>query len=924
MTNQYSYDVALSFAGEDRGYVEKVADYLDDMGISVFYDSYERTYLWGKNLHLHLNDVYKNKARYCVVFISEHYKQKVWTKHEIRSAFARALESDMEYILPARFDDTQIDGLDRTIAFIDLRKVAPNVFAQIIAEKLQSNPRPIKKSLSAETSQNSNASTNGNISNGNVSQSADSTNDKQKKLRNAIAIISILCTLMVLVGYRAIQHFDSKRAYYLDTNGTLTISKSLFSDGMQEYNMQVYGNNENSGDEIEVYSQSPWFDYRNHIITVIIADGVTSISSGAFAGCKNLESVYLPESLTNIGDYAFCQCDSLKKVSIPSHTVSIGKYAFCQCDQLEKVEFDDFSTIETFETGVFSDCIMLSSMNVVGSVFEDYDHGYDNSEDYANSDLVYIPPGVAVIGESAFKNCKSIVNVELPFGLSEIGSSAFYGCSNLIDITIPQDFAIINSSTFHNCTSLEYINIPEGVTEIGESAFQGCTNLAIVDVSYSVKKIRSSAFKDCSSLVSFSIPGHVTDIEGSVFFGCTSLISVNIPNGITEIWGCAFADCTSLMSIDIPNSVTSIGADAFAGCTSLSNVTIPDSVDYIEPGAFCGCTNLLSVSLPSGIHLIPNRAMGYGVFDNKTEIIYRNNDDNQEDLFPSTHNVGTKDYIHGAWMTFDDEQTYLFIATEHGECSYHVYGGTIGGDGRIPETDVFWDFYGIYNIKDVIDDVVEFEISFSNKDDYSVYSATWKMKVIDDAYMELSTIDNPIMGVAGNLYCTAIKLDDASYSIPLDSIIKLFFVAPHKHGGAIYGATYSCSVPSRFQRVVNWRQTEYTFEYSCDTPSMHVRIDFSQADDYMKWVKEFAETDSNDVEEVIRAKYDLYCHIQDNHIESSYFRDNMYLIEYTSNIYEVVIYGRELVCQVNIDYSGQDEEFCEAIRDYIIESISLQ
>ena len=42
----------------------------------------------GKNLYTHLSDVYENKALFTVMFISEHYKDKVWTNHERESAQA--------------------------------------------------------------------------------------------------------------------------------------------------------------------------------------------------------------------------------------------------------------------------------------------------------------------------------------------------------------------------------------------------------------------------------------------------------------------------------------------------------------------------------------------------------------------------------------------------------------------------------------------------------------------------------------------------------------------------------------------------------------------------------------------------------------------------------------------------------------------
>ncbi|MEP6597503.1 MAG: hypothetical protein ABJA71_16230 [Ginsengibacter sp.] len=52
------YDIGLSFAGEERSYVEQIAKELSDIGVKVFYDNYETSDLWGKDLYQHLNDVY--------------------------------------------------------------------------------------------------------------------------------------------------------------------------------------------------------------------------------------------------------------------------------------------------------------------------------------------------------------------------------------------------------------------------------------------------------------------------------------------------------------------------------------------------------------------------------------------------------------------------------------------------------------------------------------------------------------------------------------------------------------------------------------------------------------------------------------------------------------------------------------------------
>lgn len=146
------YHVALSFAGEDRSYVEQVADQLQTLGIRVFYDKFEEVDLWGKDLYSHLSDVYKTKAEFTVMFISRHYREKLWTKRERESAQARAFQESREYVLPVRFDDTEIPGLLETVAYLDLRTRGPSALAEAICEKLNRAGLAIGSPLSGPTS----------------------------------------------------------------------------------------------------------------------------------------------------------------------------------------------------------------------------------------------------------------------------------------------------------------------------------------------------------------------------------------------------------------------------------------------------------------------------------------------------------------------------------------------------------------------------------------------------------------------------------------------------------------------------------------------------------------------------------------------------------------------------------------------------
>jgi serine/threonine protein kinase len=132
----YPYDVALSYAGEDRSYADALAYVLHHRGVKVFYDKYEKAILWGQDLYTYLSSLYQNKARYFVLFVSKSYAAKIWTKHELKAAQARALNENREYILPIRLDDTDIPGLLPTTAYLNWHQETVEGITDILMHKL--------------------------------------------------------------------------------------------------------------------------------------------------------------------------------------------------------------------------------------------------------------------------------------------------------------------------------------------------------------------------------------------------------------------------------------------------------------------------------------------------------------------------------------------------------------------------------------------------------------------------------------------------------------------------------------------------------------------------------------------------------------------------------------------------------------------
>jgi hypothetical protein len=141
-----TYQVALSFAGEQRKYVEAVARALQARGIAVFYDRFEAVTVWGKDGAEFFHQLFAADTAYVVMFISKNYVAKKWTRHERRSALSRAIAEEGEYVLPVRFDDSIVPGLPDTLQYLTTQDYDPAALAALISEKIGIPPLTAKAS----------------------------------------------------------------------------------------------------------------------------------------------------------------------------------------------------------------------------------------------------------------------------------------------------------------------------------------------------------------------------------------------------------------------------------------------------------------------------------------------------------------------------------------------------------------------------------------------------------------------------------------------------------------------------------------------------------------------------------------------------------------------------------------------------------
>lgn len=150
-------------------------------------------------------------------------------------------------------------------------------------------------------------------------------------------------------------------------------------------------------------SSSGWKFLKTSITSIVIEEGITSISVSAFDGCAAVTSVSLPSTLTNISANAFCNCKSLLSLDLPEGLLTIGGNSFTGCDSLVSIT---------------------------------------------------LPSTLTALADSAFGHCSSLTSVTFSEGLVEISQSAFMGCNALTSITIPSTVTKIGAGVFFNCTKL--------------------------------------------------------------------------------------------------------------------------------------------------------------------------------------------------------------------------------------------------------------------------------------------------------------------------------------------------------------------------------------------------------------------------------------------------------------------------------------
>ena len=399
----------------------------------------------------------------------------------------------------------------------------------------------------------------------------------------------------------------------------------------------------------------PWESYYRDITTIVIRNGVTTISDKAFERCTALSSIDIPASVTTIGEHAFSLCYSLSSIelptsltaicgsafeacsgltsiTIPASVTSIGDYAFLGCTGLSAFMVDNGNTAYAAEDGVL--------FNKDKTTLHIYPNGNKR-------DTYTIPASVTRIANHAFAYCTGLTTVFMePTTPPTLGNSAFDNCDKLDAIYVPAASLDAYKTAWTNYASKiqgydgtcgdnvywSYNSTNKTLTIFGTGAmadysytnrpwYSFRTDITTVDIRNGVTTIGNEAFDGCYALTNISIPTSVTSIGDYAFQYCTGLESISVASGNTKYD--SRNDCNAIiettsntlmlgcMNTVIPNTVTSIGSSAFYECYDLKEITIPASVTSIGDYAFAYCDGLTSITIPASVTSIGDYAFAY-------------------------------------------------------------------------------------------------------------------------------------------------------------------------------------------------------------------------------------------------------------------------------------------------------------------------
>ena len=371
----------------------------------------------------------------------------------------------------------------------------------------------------------------------------------------------------------------------------------------------------------------PFIDCRFN--SIVIEEGVTSISGMAFRDHDELTSVTFYPGLESLGVSCFDDCMNLADVYFQG---KITEWRDCY-GELRVFSYETGEPADTvfhvFDTDGATE-LLFTSLGCVDEnlrwaveqreILHIFGSGVvgDGDEAYVSSDGItktVVHEGVTAIGDYGVPGGDSSVSIQIPVSVKSISAMGLgYSCLKDIyyDGTISQWvdkdgqlFAGNDAPPLIHCLSDD---------RQSQVAFYQRGNL----------KGKVSWIVDDKGVLTISGTGAMVFKDSPVAPWNEHIVKkAVIKSGVTSIARQAFLNFTNMTSVSIPNTVTEIGFYAFDNC-GITSITIPKSVEYFiidscpklktvkfaagtkETAAIWNCPSLTTVTIPSGVQSVGN------------------------------------------------------------------------------------------------------------------------------------------------------------------------------------------------------------------------------------------------------------------------------------------------------------------------------
>lgn len=310
------------------------------------------------------------------------------------------------------------------------------------------------------------------------------------------------------------------------------------------------------------------------------------------------DEVAIPEKIDGlpviaVGEDAF-HYQPITKVSLPASLLNIEKSAFEFCSELTDVDMEE-GIVEIGEEA-FAECSSLVNIS--------------------------LPRSLRRIGDGAFSRCDRLKDVIFSEGLVSIGKEAFCSCSTLTDVTLPASLVEMKGNVFPLCGNIDSISVQNGnpvYYSEGNCVVERKSKRVVVAVgadcsvpqNKGILTIGARAFCGNDKLTSIILPDGITTIEPEAFKSCDNLREIRLPEGVIEIGKSAFSHCKELQNVHLPDSVERLGEMIFFCCKSLTEIVLPERTEKIDANTFSYCDQLTTITFPARMNRFSFSAFNY-------------------------------------------------------------------------------------------------------------------------------------------------------------------------------------------------------------------------------------------------------------------------------------------------------------------------